>query len=494
MRADDVLFCPSLKDKLQPRPSPLSQYTGAFVEDGDRVCIESLVLSSDGRRRKGHYGSHENLLALARLTSTPSFREGMAAQHRHAMAWSGVGSPLDTLREEEGKEGDEDAEEPVFDLSEMPRYALRAGPRETIHFNPAMTHIAIVTVGGLCPGLNDVIRSLVSKASDYGVPDGNIVGIRYGFKGFEQHRHNPPVPLTRANTDDIHLEGGTVLGTSNAEADIPQIVKWLDLWSIDMLFVVGGIRAGSVASSIRRKCAQHKVLTAVVAVPKSIDSDFLLIDKTFGFDTAVEESQRALLAAKTEASSAYRGVGIVKLMGKDSGLIAVKASLASGLVDVCLIPEVPFQLEGEHGLVAYLEHLLETRGHVVICIAEGTAQDLIPEDFTSSTTYPEMRDAGVWLKKELRKRLDDVDVKYIDPSLIIRSVPPTSDDRVYCKTLAHSAIHAAFAGYTGVLVGMVNTHHVLLPIIAEHPPRRVDPEAPLWRRLLASTGQPDFMG
>ena len=254
----------------------------------------------------------------------------------------------------------------------LPTWAYRAGARETIFMNPKDTKIAskfyliiiyhsywqyaiiasisigaydlitffsrislfaVVTCGGLCPGLNDVIQGLVNKSTDYGVPEGNILGIRYGFKGFYD-KSAKPIVLTKHNVEGIHLEGGTILGTSRGGADIQKIVKQIDIWGIDICFVVGGNGGNAGAATIQAELARAKVPCAVVGVPKSIDNDILLIDKCFGYDTAVEEAQRALICAKVEATSAFRGVGVVKVMGRQSGFIAVNAAMASGMVDI----------------------------------------------------------------------------------------------------------------------------------------------------------------
>lgn len=357
------------------------------------------------------------------------------------------------------------------------------------------SRLAVVTCGGLCPGLNDVVRGIVLKLLDYGVQEKNIMGIRYGFKGFYDKTRRP-ITLSRRMVDDIQLEGGTMLGTSRERADIREVVKRLDLWKIDMLFVIGGPGSHAGAMSIQLECQRCRVPCSVIAVPKSIDNDILLIDKTFGFETAVEEAQKALMAAKVEATSGYRGIGLVKLMGRRSGFIAVQASLASGLVDVCLIPEVPFRMDA---VIAYLEEVLEKRGHAVICVAEGAAQDLMSElplpehDPATDGADQALRDVGAWLKSQLKHNMADVDIKYIDPSYLIRSVPTTSNDRIYCRMLANGAVHAAFAGYTGVTVGLVNTHFVYLPIpVVIQAPRRVEPQGELWNRLRSAIGQPNF--
>jgi len=335
----------------------------------------------------------------------------------------------------------------------------------------------------------------VNKCTDYGVPEGNILGMRFGFKGFYDHKRKPLI-LTKKSVEGIHLEGGTILGTSRGGADILRIVKEIDIQGIDVCFVVGGNGGNAGAAALQQELERCGVICSVIGIPKSIDNDILLIDRCFGFDTAVEEAQRALIAAKVEASSAYRGIGLVKVMGRQSGFIAVNASISSGVVDVCLIPEVEFTLKGEHGLFAYLDKVLAQKGHAVVCLAEGAGQDILAtgEQKTDASGNPILKDVGPWLRSEMKAALKDVDIKYIDPSYIIRSIPTTSNDRIYCKILAHNAVHAAFAGFTGVVVGLVNTHYVYLPIpIVIQAPRRVDPRGKQWNRLRAAIGQPNFV-
>ncbi|BDA40893.1 ATP-dependent 6-phosphofructokinase 5, chloroplastic [Coccomyxa sp. Obi] len=450
--SDEVLECPTLRDKLEPRPSPYvisNNLGGGFVSDEDKVALTSMKFASGSSAGATCVGSALNV----------------------------VETSMDQV------------------CVPLPAWAIRAGARENIYFNPAETNVAIVTCGGLCPGLNDVVQGLVRKLEDYGVPEGNIQGIRYGYKGFYDKRHKPIV-LTRRVVEGIQLQGGTILGTSRGGADISEIVKRIDMWGIDMVFVVGGNGGNAGAAAIQAQCEKAGVICSVIGIPKSIDNDILLIDKCFGFDTAVEESQRALMAAKVEATSAYKGIGLVKLMGRQSGFIAMQASMASGVVDVCLIPEVPFVLEGSKGLFAYLERVLEQRGHAVVCVAEGAGQDILAkgEQGTDASGNPILQDVGVWMKGELKKHFKEADIKFIEPSYMIRSTPTISSDRIYCKVLAHNAVHAAFAGYTGVTVGLVNTHYVYLPIpVVIQAPRKVDPRGKTWNRLRASIGQPNFV-
>ena len=223
-----------------------------------------------------------------------------------------------------------------------------------------------------------------------------------------------------------------------------------------------------------------------------IHAHALQIDKTFGFDTAVEEAQRALRAASIEAKSAYRGVGVVKLMGRQSGFIAMYASIASGEVDVSLIPEVPFAMDGPNGVVEHIDYLLKAQGHAIVCLAEGAGQEFVMQDGLDPSGNPILGDIGPWFCKKVKKALG-ADVKYIDPTYMVRGCTANAHDKVYCNILGQNAAHAAMAGFTGCSVGLVNTHYVYLPIpMLIEKPRYVDPNSRMYQRLLASTGQPDF--
>ena len=443
--------------QLKPQPSPFAvhnNFEGGFVSDDDRVALQSMKFGS----------------ATSAGASTVAYKTGSAGSKQNWMQSSleQMGVPL-------------------------PTWAMRAGARETIYHNPATTTACIVTCGGLCPGLNDVVAGLVAKLSDYGVPDGNILGVRYGYRGFYDPEYKPVV-LTKKSVDGIQLQGGTVLGTSRGGADIREIVKRLDMWGVDMLFVVGGNGGNAGAAAIQAECQERNVACSVVGIPKSIDNDILLIDRCFGFETAVEESQRALLAGKVEASSAYNGVGLIKLMGRDSGFIAMQASMSSGLVDICLIPEVSFRLDGPNGVIHHLKEVLARKGHAVVCVAEGAGQDLLPvTSSTDASGNPILSDIGPFLKSKFKQAIPDADMKYIDPTYMIRAIPTNAGDRTYCKILAHNAVHGAFAGYTGITSGLVNTHYVYLPIpIIIQCPRKIDPYGKQWNRLRASIGQPAF--
>ncbi|XP_024005085.1 ATP-dependent 6-phosphofructokinase 5, chloroplastic isoform X2 [Eutrema salsugineum] len=370
------------------------------------------------------------------------------------------------------------------DCTWIEQWVHRAGPREKIYFRPEKVKAAIVTCGGLCPGLNDVIRHIVITLEIYGVK--NVVGIPFGYRGFSD-KNLPEIPLSRKVVQNIHLSGGSLLGVSRGGPAVSEIVDSMEERGINMLFVLGGNGTHAGANAIHNECRKRRMKVAVVGVPKTIDNDILHMDKTFGFDTAVEEAQRAINSAYIEAHSAYHGIGVVKLMGRSSGFIAMQASLASGQVDICLIPEVPFNLHGPHGVLKHLKYLIETKGSAVICVAEGAGQS-----FLENTNAKDA--SGNKTKKYFKEIGTSADVKYIDPTYMIRAVRANASDGILCTVLGQNAVHGAFAGYSGITVGIINTHYAYLPIpevIAYA--KSVDPNSRMWHRCLTSTGQPDFV-
>lgn len=261
-------------------------------------------------------------------------------------------------------------------VAELPSFEP-GGPREYIYFDPARTRVGIVTCGGLCPGLNNVIRGLVLElAENYGVTD--IVGFRDGYRGLVNGEE--PMPLTPALVADIHNRGGTILGTSRGGQDPADMVTTLVRYGVSVLVVIGGDGTLRGAEEIADAAAGRGVVLSVVGVPKTIDNDIPYIDHSFGFQTAFARATDSIKAAHTEASSTPNGVGLVKLMGRHSGFIACYAALASHDVDFVLIPEVPFSLDGAAGFLACLRQRVQRRGHAVIVVAEGAGQDLLACD------------------------------------------------------------------------------------------------------------------
>lgn len=353
----------------------------------------------------------------------------------------------------------------------MSREFLRAGPRRELAFHPQnQVRACIVSCGGICPGINTIIRELViTLRLMYRVH--TVDGIPYGYRGFYS-THTRIKPLTADSVMDIHHEGGSILGASRGGHDTKRICDASVSMGYNQIYIIGGDGTHKGALKIFEELRQRKVMAAVVGIPKTIDNDIALIDKSFGFDTAVEEAQRSIKCAKIEARSGLNGVGLVKLMGRMSGSIAMYSTLASHDVDCCLIPEVRFELGGDAGLYHYIDTTLREKGHMVIVVAEGAGVDLIEAETPVNDVDPsgnkKLPDVGLWLKSkitsEFKRRKKEINLKLIDPTYEIRSVPANASDNLQCNLLAQSAVHGAMHGFSGFSVGMINTHCVLIPM------------------------------
>jgi 6-phosphofructokinase 1 len=417
-------------------------------------------------------------------------------------------SPLQRLRYEADAEFITDDDHRVlFDSSlEKVRDAIEngsepatiehAGPRERIFHNPSQTICAVVTCGGLCPGLNDVIRGLVLTLNySYGVR--TIYGIPFGYEGFVPKYGHTPIHLTPESVTKLHCEGGSILGSSRGPQTSKDIVDFLVEYRINVLFVIGGDGTLRGAQDVVKEVAARGLKISVIGIPKTIDNDLEFIDKSFGFETAFAEAVQTVRCAHIEAQGYPNGVGLVKLMGRDSGFIAAFAALAENSVNYVLIPEVPFQLQGKHGLLSCLEDRLARRGHAVVVVAEGAGQHLMQsgtggKDASGNLKYG---DIGPFLKKEIethfRSAGKEINIKYIDPSYVIRSVPASPQDAIYCLRLAQNAVHAAMAGKTNMVVGRWHGHFVNLPMdVVTVRRRKVNPTGDLWMTVLEATGQP----
>ncbi|MCL2765225.1 MAG: ATP-dependent 6-phosphofructokinase [Treponema sp.] len=375
----------------------------------------------------------------------------------------------------------------------------RSGPREFIYFTPAHVHAGIVSCGGLCPGINDVIRSIVRCLwTRYGVT--RITGIRYGYRGFLPESQFGVMQLDPDVVDDIHKIGGTFLGSARGGGkEVEKIVDAMEKLNLNMLFTIGGDGTQRGTLDIAEEIDKRKLKIAMIGIPKTVDNDFALIDRSFGFSTAVAKAVEVVSAAHMEATSAINGIGLVKVMGRDSGFIAAHTALASHEVNFVLIPEVPFNLEGYNGFLAHLEERIKKRKHAVIVVAEGAMQDqlLVEKKFDAGGNV-KMADVGIYLRSRILKHFDEknieINLKYIDPSYAIRSAPANPDDSVYCERLGNAAAHAAMTGKTKVIIGLVNNRFVHLPIKTVITHRNVvNPESSLWRDTIDATHQPPLM-
>ncbi len=380
-----------------------------------------------------------------------------------------------------------------------PSFFELAGPRESVFFDPAETKAAIVTCGGLCPGLNDVIRALVMQLHyHYHVQE--ILGVRYGYRGMTVRQGGTSIPLTPDIVAKIHTEGGSFLGSSRGPQSEVEMVDFLQRREINMLFIIGGDGTLRGALKLVEECRQRQLPVSIIGIPKTIDNDIAYIDRSFGFSTAFTKAKEIISCAHVEAHGAYNGIGLVKLMGRYSGYIAARAALASGEANFVLIPEVPFELSGPNGFLAHLEKRILNRRHAVIVVAEGAGQELIENKTVQvdESGNPLLMDIGSFLKNEIttyfKARNINIHMRYFDPSYIIRSTPANAEDNIYCIELAQHAVHAAFSGRTGMIVGNHHYHFVHIPMSAAVSFRKkLDPEGSEWLTVVESTGQPKLM-
>lgn len=374
-----------------------------------------------------------------------------------------------------------------------------AGPREHIYFSPDHVRAGIVTCGGLCPGLNDVTRAIVRCLwHRYGVK--RITGIRFGYKGFLPEYGIPTMDLDIDEVDDIHRIGGTLLGSSRGGGNqTEEIVDAIERMNLNMLFTIGGDGTQKGALAIADEIERRGLKIAVIGIPKTIDNDLSFIQKSFGFETAVAKATESVSGAHAEAHSAINGIGLVKVMGRASGFIAAHTALASHDVNFVLIPEVPFELEGDNGFLSHLERRLDRRNHAVIVVSEGAGQDLLEtEGGTDASGNRKLADIGMFLKSRItgyfEKKNKPINLKYIDPSYIIRSAVASPTDSLYCSRLGNNAVHAAMSGKTKIVISLVNNHFVHVPTRLVVSTRNfVDPESSLWRDVIEATHQPTQM-
>lgn len=374
-----------------------------------------------------------------------------------------------------------------------------AGPRKKLYFDSSRAKCAIVTCGGLCPGINDVIRAIVMEAHHaYEIP--SILGIRYGLEGFISKFRHRPVELTPEYVADIHMFGGTVLGSSRGPQPFDEIVDNLERNNINALFIIGGDGTMKAAMSINEEIKKRNLKISVIGIPKTIDNDINFIPQSFGFETAVFKATEAIECAHTEACGTPNGIGMVKLMGRESGFIAAQSTLALKEVNFVLIPEAPFTLRGEGGLLPAIKQRLQERGHAVIVTAEGAGQHLLDcQTATDASGNRVLGNVADLLRTEIKKYLDECQmphsIKYIDPSYIIRSVPAQASDKVYCGFLGQYAVHAAMAGRTGMVVAKLQERYVHLPLsLVIKSRRKLNIYSDLWRAVLESTGQGMLQG
>ena len=376
-----------------------------------------------------------------------------------------------------------------------------AGPRQKIYFKPSNTRAAIVTCGGLCPGLNDVIRALFMEMH-YRYQVREVLGIRFGFSGLVPRVGLPPIKLIPGMLENIHREGGSFLGSSRGPQKSEEIVDFLEREQINILFSIGGDGTQRGALAIAEEIAHRKLKIGVIGIPKTIDNDIAYVERSFGFKTAVSIANDVLKTGHEEARGAFNGVAVVKLMGRNSGFIAAMAAIANGDANFVLVPEVPFDMDGKKGFLKALETRLLDRRHALVVVAEGAGQDIVSgsvsEKKVDASGNVKFGDIGIYLRDRISETFSSgwnaATVKYIDPSYIIRSSPANSDDSIFCNQIARNAVHAAMSGRTKMVLSIWNnifTHVPMATVISGR--KQLDPFGPEWLSVLETTGQPASM-
>lgn len=375
-----------------------------------------------------------------------------------------------------------------------------AGPRAKLFFNPSETRAGVVTCGGLCPGLNNVIRSLFLELHHfYQIKE--VLGFKGGYQGLDPDRGAEPVVLTPDYVDDIHREGGSVLGTSRGPVDVSRAVDNLVRRNVNILFTIGGDGTQWGGNDFYQEAKRRGHKLAVVGIPKTIDNDVPYVSRTFGFLTAIEQAAHVLECAHTECHSVENGISLVRLMGRHAGFITAGATVASQDVNFTLVPEIPFELDGPHGFLAALKERVLRRKHALIAVAEGAGQDLLAADPNARDASGNvlLKDIGPFLRSKIeeyfRKANVPVVLRYFDPSYIIRSVKADAEDSILCDLFARNAAHAAMAGKTGLIIGHLHDCFIHVPIeMVVKEKKRLNPQSSLWHAVLASTGQPGRFG
>ncbi len=377
---------------------------------------------------------------------------------------------------------------------EPPAFEM-AGPREKIYFDPSKLRCALATCGGLCPGLNVIIRSIVLELY-FAYDVHNIYGIKYGLQGFIPKYGHDVINLTPDVVASIHESGGSILGSSRGPQDIEEIVDALERMNIGILFMIGGDGTLRAASLIADSITKRGLKTSVIGVPKTIDNDIHLVARSFGFDTAVDVATTAITGAHNEAEGYPNGIGLIKLMGRHAGFIAATATLALQDVNFVLIPEVNIDLEGSGGLLQAVENRLKDRERAVIVDAEGACQNLFDKigEQKDASGNIKLEDIGVFLKEKIasyfKNKNIDISIKYIDPSYMIRSLAANANDSVFCGFLGRDAVHAGMAGKTKLLISFWNNHYVHVPMdLSVGVGKQINTNGKLWRTVLSATGQ-----
>ena len=340
--------------------------------------------------------------------------------------------------------------------------------------------IAVLTGGGDAPGLNAVIRGITVKAISLGY---DVLGLKNGWAGLTTDCKNCALDLDQVK--DIHITGGTILGTSRTNPykikDGVKLVKDnLKKLKCDYLIAIGGEDTLGVASKLNKDGVK------VVGVPKTIDNDLNETDCTFGFDSASNRAAEAIRNLHTTARSHSR-VMLVEVMGRHAGWITWQASIAGG-AHITLLPEDPFDINE----VCKVVNRRYDSGHeyTIIAVSEGAT----PKDDSGFALQTQEKDAfghvrlgGIAeiLAKEIQKRTGK-ECRHVVLGHLQRAGAPTAFDVVLGTRLGVKAAELVDKGDFGKMVSLKGTEITAVPIekavgkLKTVPKKLIDEEKIFW--------------
>jgi 6-phosphofructokinase 1 len=388
---------------------------------------------------------------------------------------------------------------------EVPSF-LEAGPREDLHHDPHKVNVAIVTTGGLAPGLHRVVHSIVKRHDLYD-NKGKVLGVYNSFEGLRNLTDNK-VPLTPKMTEEWLYDGGSKLGNvrggqkddNELELLVRDITGNLTRHKINILYVIGGDGSLKVAHEL----ALANPTRSIVGIPKTMDNDLLWVWQSFGFNTAVERATRVINILRSEAESTRR-ICVIELFGAEAGFVAANAALASGHVDLVLIPEVFDALSVDQArqylddVIRHVEERVQERDHTphaVVVMAEGAGAVLEGKKAKLKDREVKKADFCDYLRDELKKRVHDARDKEIEvftnqPRHHIRAVPANAHDQIYCERLGALAVDNALGGYTDFMISQWLAEFVLVPLsLVGEGKKKIPIPGMFWKQVVSSTGQP----
>jgi 6-phosphofructokinase 1 len=307
--------------------------------------------------------------------------------------------------------------------------------------------LAVLTGGGDCPGLNAVIRAVVRRGERHYHDE--IVGSRDGWRGLIDRDLEP---LTVEDLRGTLPRGGTVLGTSRAnpfqiDGGVDRVMATVESEGIDAVIAIGG--EGTLSCTLEF----HRRGLPVVGVPKTIDNDIGVTERTFGFDTAVTIATEAIDRLHTTAESHNR-IMVVEVMGRHVGHIATWAGIAGGATRT-LIPEEPFDIDE---VCAALSRRHQTNRYAsIVVVAEGAkpvpGTMEIPEETRDEYGHIRLGGIGNRVAEQIEKRTG-IETRVSVLGHVQRGGSPTPLDRVLSTRYGFAATDAVHDGAFGSMVAL----------------------------------------